>query len=68
MRRERTLLQHEVEILNQKLTQELLALKDELKGMFDDRKMDVRMEQRAMESKVGGFRFSSLQIILLTLL
>jgi hypothetical protein len=52
MRRERTLLQHEVDILNQKLTQELLTLKDELKGMFDDRKMDVRMEQRAMESKV----------------
>jgi hypothetical protein len=34
------------------MTQELLALKDELKGMFDDRKMDVRMEQRTMESKV----------------
>jgi PleD family two-component response regulator len=64
MRRERTLLQHEVDILNQKMTQELLALKDELKGMFDDRKMDVRMEQRAMESKVCGFPFD---IILLTL-
>ena len=54
MRRERTLLQHEVDILNQKLTQELLTLKDDLKGMFDDRKMSVRMEQRAMESKVNG--------------
>ena len=52
MRRERTLLQHEVDILNQKLTQELLSLKDDLKGMFDDRKMSVRMEQRAMESAV----------------
>ena len=52
MRRERTLLQHEVDSLNQKLTQELLTLKDDLKGMFDDRKMAVRMEQRAMESKV----------------
>jgi hypothetical protein len=52
MRRERTLLQHEVDIINQKLTQELLTLKDELKGMFDDRKMTVRMEQRSMESKV----------------
>lgn len=55
MRRERTLLQHEVDTLNQKLTQELLALKDDLKGMFDDRKMAVRMEQRAMESKVRMF-------------
>jgi len=52
MRRERTLLQHEVDILNQKLSQELLILKDDLKGMFDDRKMSVRMEQRTMESKV----------------
>jgi hypothetical protein len=52
MRRERTLLQHEFDILNQKLTQELLTLRDDLKGMFDDRKMAVRMEQRAMESKV----------------
>ena len=52
MRRERTLLQHEVDILNQKLNQELLTLKDELKGMFDDRKMTVRTEQRAMESGV----------------
>lgn len=52
MRRERTLLMHEVEILNQKLTQELLGLKDELKGMFDDRKMAVRMEQRDVERAV----------------
>lgn len=52
MRRERTLLQHEVDILNQKLSQELLILKDDLKGMFDDRKMSVRSEQRAMESNV----------------
>jgi hypothetical protein len=53
MRRDRTLLQHEVDILNQKLAQELLTLKDDLKGMFDDRKMAVRMEQRAIDSKVG---------------
>jgi Protein of unknown function (DUF1640) len=59
-RRERTLLQHEFDILNQKLTQELLTLRDDLKGMFDDRKMTVRMEQRAMESKVEYFvEFSS---------
>lgn len=55
MRRERTLLQHEVDILNQKLSQELLTLKDDLTGMFNDRRMAVRMEQRSMESKVNGF-------------
>lgn len=53
MRRERTLLQHENDILNQKLTQELQVLRDELKGMFDDRKMNVRTEQRAMDSGVS---------------
>ncbi|KAL2068078.1 hypothetical protein VTL71DRAFT_16176 [Oculimacula yallundae] len=57
MRRERTLLQHEVDILNQKLSQELLTLKDDLKGMFDDRKMSVRMEQRTMESKIQELNY-----------
>lgn len=65
MRRERTLLQHEVDILNQKLTQELGGLKDDLKGMFDDRKMSVRMEQRTMESKVS-FPHPPSQLVLLT--
>jgi len=60
MRRERTLLQHEVDILNQKLTQDLLTLREELKGMFDDRKMSVREEQRAMESKVRSPPYSPL--------
>lgn len=60
MRRERTLLQHEVDILNQKLTQELLTLKDDLKGMFDDRKMTVRQEQRTMETGVCSSRNISL--------
>lgn len=53
MRMQRTLLQHEVDILNQKLTQDLASLKDDLRGMFNDRKMDVRMEQRSMESAVS---------------
>lgn len=53
MRRERTLLQHEFDTLNQKLSAELLTLKDELTGMFNDRKMAVRMEQREMDSAVS---------------
>lgn len=52
MRQERGQLQHEVDILGQRLSQETGGLKDELKGLFDDRKMAVRMEQRAMETKV----------------
>lgn len=54
---ERNQLQHEVDILNQRLAQESLALKDELKGMFDDRKMAVRMEQRSMESKIQELNY-----------
>lgn len=51
-RTQRAHLQHEVDILNQRVGQDAASLKDELKGMFDDRKMAVRMEQRNMDSKV----------------
>lgn len=53
MRTERDQLQHEVDILGQKLGQETGSVKDELKGLFDDRKMAVRQEQRSMETKVS---------------
>ncbi len=53
MRMQRTILQHEVDILNQKLTQDLAGLKEDLRGMFNDRKMEVRMEQRNVESAVS---------------
>ncbi|SMQ54812.1 unnamed protein product [Zymoseptoria tritici ST99CH_3D7] len=57
MRTERTQLQHEVDILNQKLNQESAAMKDEMRGMFDDRKMAVRNEQRITESKVQRLNY-----------
>ena len=57
MRTERAHLQHEVDILNQKLTQDTMNLKDELRGMFDDRKMSVKMEQRAIESAVQELNY-----------
>jgi hypothetical protein len=52
MRTERDQLQHELDILAQKLGQETGTIKDELKGLFDDRKMAVRQEQRSMDTKV----------------
>jgi hypothetical protein len=55
MRTERGGLQHEVDILGQRLGQETQGLRDELKGLFDDRKMAVRQEQRSMETKVCLF-------------
>lgn len=57
MRTERNQLQHEVDILSQRLGQETAHLKDELKGMFDDRKMTVRNEQRDVESKVSQLNY-----------
>ncbi|KAK6419782.1 hypothetical protein LTR81_007065 [Elasticomyces elasticus] len=57
MRAERTQLQHEVDILSQRVGQESGVLKDELKGMFDDRKMSVRNEQRGMESKIQQLNY-----------
>lgn len=57
LRMQRDQLQHEVEILEQRLGQETAGMKDELRGMFDDRKMAVRNEQRAMESKVQELNY-----------
>ena len=57
MRTERTQLQHEVDILSQSLSQQSGGLKDDLKGMFDDRKMAVRNEQRDMESKIQQLNY-----------
>lgn len=57
MRTERTLLEHGVESLNQKMTQDLAGLRDELKGMFDDRRMEVRMEQRNMDAAIQGLNY-----------
>ncbi|KAK1980130.1 hypothetical protein LZ30DRAFT_724075 [Colletotrichum cereale] len=53
MRQKRTLLQHEVDILAQSLNQELLTLNDNVRGMFNDRKMAVREEQKAGDSVVS---------------
>ncbi|KAF2263672.1 hypothetical protein CC78DRAFT_267984 [Lojkania enalia] len=57
MRTERNQLQHEVDILNQRLSQETGNLKDELKGLFDDRKMAVRQEQRTQEAKIQELNY-----------
>ncbi|CAN9338356.1 unnamed protein product [Alternaria alternata] len=57
MRTERGQLQHEVDILGQRLGQETGGLRDELKGLFDDRKMAVRQEQRHMETKIQELNY-----------
>lgn len=56
MRQQRTHLQHEVDILNQRLNQELQTLNDNVRGMFNDRRMAVREEQKSADSKVRKTR------------
>ncbi|KAI1348300.1 hypothetical protein F5Y01DRAFT_328565 [Xylaria sp. FL0043] len=51
-RQQRTQLQHEVDILTQRMSQDIMTLKDDVKGMFNDRRMNVREEQRNMESAI----------------
>lgn len=46
-------IQQEYDLLNQKFLEDMMSLKDELNGLFNDRKMVTRAEQRAMENKVG---------------
>ena len=58
MRAERTHVSHEVETLSQRLSQELLELKDELKGMMDDRKMAARMERREVENRIQELNYN----------
>ncbi|KAK2021401.1 hypothetical protein LX32DRAFT_604796 [Colletotrichum zoysiae] len=57
MRQRRTLLQHEVDILAQSLNQELLTLNDNVRGMFNDRKMAVREEQKAGDSVIQQINY-----------
>ncbi|OIW33491.1 hypothetical protein CONLIGDRAFT_628396 [Coniochaeta ligniaria NRRL 30616] len=57
MRQQRTTLQHEVDILTQSLNQEVLTLNDAVKGMFNDRRMAVREEQKAAESAIQQLNY-----------
>ena len=52
LRQQRIQLAHEFDILNQRMSQDLLNVKDEVRGMFNERKLSVREEQRTMESAV----------------
>ncbi|KAH0609837.1 uncharacterized protein H6S33_012383 [Morchella sextelata] len=45
------------DLLNQKFLEDVMALKDELNGLFGDRKMVTRAEQRAMENKIQELNY-----------
>lgn len=52
IRQQRAHLQHEVDILTQSLNQAVLTLNDNVRGMFNDRRMAVREEQKTADSAV----------------
>lgn len=57
MATQRAHLQHEVDILSQKASQDALALKDDMRGMLNDRKMAVRMQQQARDSAIQELNY-----------
>ncbi|KAH0541942.1 hypothetical protein GP486_008678, partial [Trichoglossum hirsutum] len=57
LRSERNRLQHEVDIMSQRLGQELAAMREELKALFGDRRMAVRSDQREMEAKIQELNY-----------
>ncbi|MCJ1462525.1 hypothetical protein MMC07_001127 [Pseudocyphellaria aurata] len=57
MATQRAHLQHEVDIISQKASQDSLALKDDLRGMLNDRKMAVRMQHQARDSKIQELNY-----------
>jgi len=56
-RSSRTHLQHEVDILSQRLNQELAGLKDDLKGMFNDHKMTTKELQRSLDTVIQELNY-----------
>lgn len=56
-RASRTQLQHEADILSQRLNQELAGLKDDIQGMFNDHKMTTREQQRSIDTSIQELNY-----------
>lgn len=50
-------LQHEYDILNQRFTQDLMTLREELKGLFNDRKLNLQEDKRKVDSKISELNY-----------
>ena len=53
----RAQLQHEFDILNQKTTQDLASMREELKGMFNDRKLSLQEEKRKIDGSIQELNY-----------
>ena len=56
-RTQRAHLTHEADILNQKMTQDLLTLKEEMKAMFHNRKMAVQEDKRNLDVRISELNY-----------
>ncbi|KAK6367927.1 hypothetical protein LTS17_010079 [Exophiala oligosperma] len=56
-RSQRAQLQHEYDILNQKVTQDLMNLKEELKGLFNDRKLNLQEDKRKIDGRISELNY-----------
>ena len=53
----RSQLQHETDLLNQKVTQDLMTMREELKAMFNDRKLSLEEEKRKVDGKIQELNY-----------
>lgn len=51
-RSQRAQVQHEFDILNQKVSQDIMTMREELKAMFNDRKLGLQEEKRQVDGKI----------------
>lgn len=56
-RTQRAHLGHEVDILSQKMTQDLMTLREEMKAMFHNRKMAVQDDKRNLDGKIQELNY-----------
>jgi hypothetical protein len=56
-RTQRAHLTHEADILGQKMTQDLLALKEDLKAMFHNRKIAVQEDMRNLDGRISELNY-----------
>ena len=57
-RTQRAHLTHEADILNQKMTQDILTLKEEMKAMFHNRKISVSEDKRKIDSRISELNYN----------
>lgn len=56
-RSQRAQLQHEFDILNQKVGQDIMTMREELKAMFNDRKLGLQEEKRQVDGKIQSLSY-----------